>query len=87
MGSNQSTKETPSPGFFLPGFRAAVEMALVGLIIGIVGLPAEEPLMLGLVLLTALVGMVVVLFWALNRHMRKWIRYAQGKPTRYSIFD
>jgi len=38
-------------------------------------------------LLTALVGMVVVLFWGLNRHMRRWIRYVQGKPTTLGIFD
>lgn len=48
---------------------------------------AEDPLVLGTVLLTALVGMVVVLFWALNRHMRRWIRYAQGKPTTLAMFD
>lgn len=87
MGSNSSEKQMPSPGFFLPGLRAGVEMALVGIIIAIAGLPTEDPLVLGVVILAALLGMVVVLFWAMNRHMRKWIRYAQGKPTQYSLFD
>ena len=87
MVKNNSGSKTPSPGFVLPGLRAGVEMALVGIIVALVGLPAQEPLVLGVVLLTALLGMTVVLFWAMNRHMRKWIRYAQGKPTRTSLFD
>ncbi|WP_276272096.1 hypothetical protein [Haloarcula litorea] len=78
---------TPTPGFVLPGLRCAAEMALVGIVVALLGLPAEEPLVLGLVLLSALFGMIVVLFWGLNRHMRRWIRYAQGKPTRTTIFD
>jgi len=76
-----------SPGFVLPGIRTALEMALVGIIVGLVGLPAEEPLVLGVVVLSALIGMVAVLFWAMNRHIRRWIRYAQGKPTRLGIFE
>lgn len=87
MANDTSGSKTPSPGFILPGLRAGVEMALVGIIIALVGLPTEQPLVLGLVVLSALMGMIVVLFWAMNRHMRKWIRYAQGKPTRHSIFD
>ncbi len=87
MAKNASGSETPSPGFVLPGLRAGVEMALVGIIVALVGLPAREPLVLGVVLLVALLAMTVVLFWAMNRHMRKWIRYAQGKPTRTSLFD
>jgi len=85
--SNQGSESTPSPGFVLPGLRCGVEMALVGIIVALVGLPTEDPLVLGLVLLTALLGMTVVLFWAVNRHVRRWVRYAQGKPTRLSIFD
>jgi len=77
----------PNPGFLLPGIRTGVEMALVAIIIGLFGLPTEDPLVLAVVVLAALVGMVVVLFWALNRHMRRWIRYAQGKPTTLGIFD
>lgn len=85
--SDQGSGTTPSPGFVLPGLRCGVEMALVGIIVGLAGLPAEEPIVLGLVFLTALLGMIVVLFWAVNRHIRRWVRYAQGKPTRLSIFD
>lgn len=87
MANNTSGSKTPSPGFILPGLRAGVEMALVGIIIALVGLPTQQPLVLSLVVLSALMGMMVVLFWAMNRHMRKWIRYAQGKPTRHSLFD
>jgi len=82
-----TSQSLSSPGFVLPGIRTALEMALVGIIIGLVGLPAEEPLVLGVVMLSALIGMVVVLFWAMNRHIRRWIRYAQGKPTRLGIFE
>jgi len=87
MAEDTSGNSLPSPGFVLPGIRTALEMALVATVIALVGLPAADPLVLGVVLLTALVGMVVVLFWALNRHMRRWIRYAQGKPTRLTVFD
>ena len=87
MAEDTSGNSLPSPGFVLPGIRTALEMALVATVIALVGLPAADPLVLGVVLLTALVGMVVVLFWALNRHMRRWIRYAQGKPTRLTMFD
>jgi len=87
MADDATGDSLPSPGFVLPGIRTAVEMALVGIIIGLVGLPTEDPLVLGVVLLAALVGMIVVLFWALNRHMRRWIRYAQGKPTTLGMFD
>jgi hypothetical protein len=87
MSDDGSGDSLPNPGFLLPGIRTGVEMALVAIIIGLFGLPTEDPLVLAVVLLAALVGMVVVLFWALNRHMRRWIRYAQGKPTTLGIFD
>jgi hypothetical protein len=87
MGNNASGSKTPSPGFVLPGLRAGTEMALVGIIIALIGLPTQDPLVLGVVVFSALLGMTVVLFWAMNRHMRKWIRYAQGKPTQYDLFD
>ncbi|WP_262177845.1 hypothetical protein [Haloarcula laminariae] len=87
MAGDTSGDSLPSPGFILPGIRTAVEMALVATIIGLFGLPTEEPLVLGVVILAAMVGMVVVLFWGLNRHMRRWIRYAQGKPTTLGMFD
>jgi len=56
-------------------------MALVGITIGLVGLPAENPLYLAVIVLLALVAMVVVLFWSLNQHIDRWIKHAQGKPT------
>ncbi|GGK61557.1 hypothetical protein GCM10009067_12370 [Haloarcula sebkhae] len=62
-------------------------MALVGTIVLLIGLPTEEPIRLGIVFLSALLAMTVVLFWAVGRHMRRWIRYAQGKPTRTTPFD
>lgn len=87
MAEDTSGDSLQTPGFILPGIRTAVEMALVATIIALFGLPSEDPIVLGVVLLTALVGMVVVLFWAVNRHMRRWIRYAQGKPTTLTMFD
>jgi len=56
-------------------------MIIVGSIVGLIGLPASSALHLGVVLIAMTVSMVVVLFWALNRHMAEWIRRAQGKPT------
>lgn len=85
--ADTSQDSLSSPGFVLPGIRTALEMALVGIIVGLIGLPATEPLILGVVLLSALIAMVVVLFWAMNRHTRRWIRYAQGKPTTLGLFE
>lgn len=87
MSEETSGSKTPSPGFVLPGLRCGVEMALVGTIVLLVGLPTEEPFQLGIVLLVALLAMTVVLFWAVGRHVNQWIRYAQGKPTRNTLFD
>jgi len=87
MSEDGTGDSLPSSGCILPGIRTAVEMALVAIIVGLFGLPTDDPLVLGVVLLAALVGMVVVLFWGVNRHMRRWIRYAQGTPTTLGIFD
>lgn len=87
MTDDGSGDSLPSPGFILPGIRTALEMSLVATIILLFGLPTADPVVLGVVMLTALVAMVVVLFWALNRHMRRWVRYAQGKPTHLTMFD
>lgn len=74
------TRSVPAPGYLVPGVRCALEMVLVGCIVGLLGLPAPNALSLGIVLVTMLVAMVVVLFWCLNQHMAEWIRRAQGKP-------
>lgn len=73
-------REVPPPGFIVPGIRCALEMVIVGSIVGLLGLPATSALSLGIVLIAMLVSMVVVLFWCLNNHMAEWIRRAQGKP-------
>lgn len=81
-GENEAgADEVPPPHFLLPGLRTALEMALVGLIVALIGLPVSDPMSRGLVLLTGLVAMVIVLFWAINRQMAEWIRRAQGRPT------
>lgn len=74
-------REVPAPDFLIPGFRCAMEMVIVGSIIGLIGLPADSALALGLVMMAMVVSMVIVLFWALNKHIAEWIRRAQGKPT------
>lgn len=79
--SSEGSNQVPPPHFLLPGLRTALEMALVALIVALIGLPVEDPFSRGLVLLTALVAMVVVLFWGINRQMAEWIRRAQGRPT------
>lgn len=74
-------REVSPPDFLVPGIRCGLEMAMVGMIVALVGLPATNALYLGVVILAVLVSMVVVLFWCLNRHVAEWIRRAQGKPT------
>lgn len=52
-------------------------MVLAGSLILLVGLPAENVVYFGVVVTLAMVVMVVILFWALNRQMEQWIRAAQ----------
>jgi hypothetical protein len=73
--------EVPPPDYVIPGIRNALEMFLVGTAVALLGLPAKEPLFLGIVILTTFTAMIVVLFWGLNKQMAKWITHAQGKPS------
>jgi len=81
MATQEESSDVPHPPFVLVGVRCALEMILVGVAIGLIGLPAENPLALAVVVVLAIVAMVVVLFWGLNQQMNRWIRHAQGKPT------
>ncbi|PSQ38293.1 hypothetical protein BRD08_01365 [Halobacteriales archaeon SW_10_66_29] len=81
-----ATEETASPGpvrpdFLRAGIRCALEMVLAGGLVLLVGLPAENTVFSGLVYVLAVVVMVVVLFWALNRHIAAWIRFVQQGGT------
>jgi hypothetical protein len=73
--------EVPPPDFLIPGIRVALEMALVGSSVAMMGLWVEEPLFIGVVILTTFSAMIVVLFWRLNKQMGKWIKHAKGKPS------
>lgn len=64
------------PGFLIPGIRCAVEMVLAGSLVLLVGLPADNDIYFGAVVTLAVVVMVVVLFWALNRQMARWLERA-----------
>lgn len=81
MANSEELSKVPHPPFLLAGIRCALEMLLVGVAIGLVGLPAENPLYLAIVVVLAVLAMVVVLFWSLNQQMDRWIKHAQGKPT------
>lgn len=81
MATEQSTGRTgggtaavAEPDFLLPGIRCGVEMVLAGGLVLLVGLPAENVVYFGAVVTLAVVVMVVVLFWALNRQMEQWVR-------------
>ncbi|MFB6074749.1 MAG: hypothetical protein ABEJ89_07030 [Haloarculaceae archaeon] len=80
-GDDFQSGDVPPPDFLVPGVRCGLEMALVGLAVLLVGLPAENALYFGVVVLAALLAMTVVLFWCLNQHVANWIRRAQGRPT------
>jgi hypothetical protein len=77
------TTEVPPPGFVVPGVRCALEMLLVGAAVLFVGLPTTNAFYLGTVIVLAVVSMVVVLFWCLNRQMEAWIARARrtGPPS------
>ncbi|MFB6309241.1 MAG: hypothetical protein ABEH35_07925 [Haloarculaceae archaeon] len=77
----EGESEVPPPDFLVPGVRTGLEMALVGILVALIGLPAENALYLGIVMLAAFLAMIVVLFWALNQQMQRWILHAEGKPT------
>lgn len=73
--------DVPSPDFFVPAVRCGLEMALVGAVVALLGLPANSTLMTGVVLLAAMLAMLVVFFYCLNQQMAEWIRRAQKRPT------
>jgi hypothetical protein len=78
MASDRQGSTAPTPPDYLrPGVRCALEMVLAGGLVLLVGLPAENTVFAGIVVVLAVVVMVVILFWALNRQMRAWIRSAQ----------
>jgi len=81
MAGDESEEGIPSPDYIVPAIRCGLEMALVGSIVMLFGLPAGSTLMTGVVLLVALMAMLVVLFYCLNRQMAEWIRRAQKRPT------
>lgn len=82
--SQSDTTEVPPPDFLVPAVRCALEMLLVGAVILYVGLPATNTFYLGLVVVLAVVTMVTVLFWALNRQMEAWIARARRTGARKS---
>jgi hypothetical protein len=72
-GRQSRQSDVSEPGFLLPGIRCALEMVLAGGLVLLVGLPAANVIYFGTVVTLALVVMVVVLFWALNRQMAQWV--------------
>jgi hypothetical protein len=77
MSTDEATAVEP-PDFLRSGIRCALEMVLAGGLVLLVGLPAENDIFSAIVIVLAIVVMVVVLFWALNRHIRAWIRAVQA---------
>jgi predicted RND superfamily exporter protein len=69
--------EEAKPDFLRAGVRCGVEMVLAGGLVLLVGLPAENDIYFWAVVALAVIVMVVVLFWALNRQMEQWIRAAR----------
>ncbi|TQR22020.1 hypothetical protein C9J85_01565 [Haloferax sp. wsp5] len=79
MAEDSSGTNTPTPGFVLPGLRCGVEMALVGTIVLLIGLPTEEPY--GWESSSSRRGGNDSGRRAIGRHSGA-DRYAQGSPTR-----
>jgi hypothetical protein len=52
-------------------------MILVAAVILYIGLPATNTVYLGLVVVLAIIAMVTVLFWSLNRQIEAWIARAR----------
>jgi len=77
MSTDEAAAVEP-PDFLRSGIRCALEMVLAGGLVLLVGLPAENDIFSAIVIVLAIVVMVVVLFWALNRHIRAWIRAVQA---------
>ena len=73
----KAVPEEEKPDFLRPGVRCGVEMVLAGGLVLLVGLPAENDIYFWAVVTVAVIVMVVVLFWALNRQMEQWIRAAR----------
>lgn len=88
MGTNQSTSSggtnstVEKPDFLRQGIRCALEMVLAGGLVLLVGLPAENTIYFGAVVTLAVIVMVVVLFWALNRQVEQMVTAEIQARTR-----
>ena len=60
MSDSGEPSSVPHPPFLLAGIRTALEMSLVAITIGLIGLPAENPLYLSVIALLAVVAMLVI---------------------------
>jgi len=78
MSTEEASSTGPTrPDFLRAGVRCALEMVLAGGLVLLVGLPAENTVFSGMVYVLPVVVMVVVLFWALDRHIEAWIRFVR----------
>ncbi|MFC7072121.1 hypothetical protein ACFQJ7_04435 [Halovenus rubra] len=75
-GANTSVSDD-KPDFLIPGVRCGIEMVLAGGLIVLVGLPAENDIYFGGVITLAIIVMVTILFWGINRQIEQWIAAAQ----------
>jgi len=87
MATNQSTgsgrqQSVEKPDFLRQGIRCALEMVLAGGLVLLVGLPAENTIYFGAVVTLAVVVMVVVLFWAMNRQVERVVAAEIQARTR-----
>lgn len=66
------------PDFLVPAVRCALEMTLAGGLVLLIGLPADNVVYFGVVVTLAIVVMVAILFWALNRQIEQWLEATTG---------
>lgn len=72
-GAGRENSTVEKPDFLRQGVRCALEMVLAGGLVLLVGLPAENTIYFGAVVTLAVIVMVVVLFWALNRQVEQLV--------------
>lgn len=70
------------PTWLGPALRAGLEMTLVALIATYLAVHVESPVWTAVVAVAGTVGVVAVLFWAVNEQVLAWVRYASNQGRR-----
>ena len=67
------------PDWRAPAVRVGLEIALIVLIAGYLSIHLSSPFLVAIIVVSAIVGSIVLLFRTLDRQAYAWVRYASDR--------